>query len=59
MKLGKSRVYTNKDKQKVLANAIRKNQEKISLWKDSNEIWHAAHGPRHVPILALEVIHIK
>jgi len=53
------RVYTSKDKQKVLANAIKKGQKKISLWKGPDGVWHAALGPENTPDWAVEVEHVK
>jgi hypothetical protein len=53
------RIYTNKDKAKVLRHAKRKRQVSISLWKDPEGKWHAAHGPNNVPDWAVEVEHIQ
>ena len=53
------RVYTSKDKDKVLQHALKNNFDKISLWKDLKGVWHAAKGPNHVPSYALVVEHIK
>ncbi len=49
------KVYTSKDKSKVLKRAIEDGQRKISLWKGPDGVWHAAHGPQHVPNWAVEV----
>ena len=52
-------VYTSTDKTKVLAKALEKYQQKISLWKSPDGKWHAAKGPNHVPDWAVEVEHIR
>lgn len=54
-----NRIFTSKDKEKVLARAIFNKQAKISLWKDSNGVWHAALGPENTPKDAIEVDHIR
>jgi hypothetical protein len=53
------RVYTSKNKEKVLADALRKKQEKISLWRGPDGVWHAANGPQHVPNWAVDVEHVR
>lgn len=53
------RVYTNKDKAKVLARARKQHQREIALWKDDKGVWHAALGLRNVPNWAVEVEYIR
>lgn len=55
----KKRIYTSKDKKRVLKRARDENWEKISLWKDSYGIWHLAKDPQNVPNWAAEVEHVK
>ena len=53
------RIYTSKDKIKVLAEANKMKQAKVSLWKDPDGFWHAAQGPSNVPNWAVEVEHVR
>ena len=53
------RIFTSKDKKKVLDRAIKDDQSKISLWQGPDQVWHAAKGPRNVPDWAINVEYIK
>lgn len=53
------RVYTSKNKDKVLQRALKDKQVRISLWKSKEGIWHAALGRENVPNHAIEVEHIR
>lgn len=53
------RIYTSKNKAKVLARAIKDKQKQISLWQSPDGVWHAALGPTCVPDWAIAIEHIK